>query len=74
MPKLPIISGKKAIEILEKDGYFVIRTKGSHFQLSHSEKKSITIPIYKTLDRGTLRKIIRDAEISVSDFIRLMRK
>ncbi len=74
MPKLPVISGKEAIDTLKKDGYFVIRKKGSHFQLSHKEKKSITIPFHKTLDRGTLRKIIRSAEISVIEFITLMKK
>ena len=68
MERLPILSGREIIKILEKIGYCKVRQKGSHIRLSCSNKKSITVPSYKTIGRGLLRKILRDAEISKKEF------
>jgi predicted RNA binding protein YcfA (HicA-like mRNA interferase family) len=71
MPKLQIVSGKEAVKKLEKLGYRVARQKGSHIRLWHSfdkNKKPLTVPNYKIIDRGLLRKIIRDAGIGVEEF------
>lgn len=75
MPKLPSISGEKAVKCFEKLGYFVSRQKGSHIRLRHSsdkKKKPLTIPKHKELGRGLLRKLIRDAEISLEQLIALL--
>ena len=74
MVKLPSISGKKAIKIFSKIGYQVIRKKGSHFRLYHPIKESLTVPNHKTLGKGLLRKLLRDSEITVREFIRLSKK
>ncbi|NQV00640.1 MAG: type II toxin-antitoxin system HicA family toxin [Parcubacteria group bacterium] len=74
MAKLPSISGKKAIKTFEKIGYQIIRKKGSHFRLYHPNKEPITIPNHKNLAKGLLRKILRDAEISVKEFIDLLKR
>lgn len=71
MPQLPILSGRKIIKVLNKIGYFEIRQSGSHIRLSHPNKRSITVPDYKTVSRGLLRKILRDAEISPEEFLKL---
>jgi len=73
--KLPLISGKVAIKAFEKIGYRVIRSRGSHFRLHHlnPKKRPLTIPSHKTLGRGLIRKLIRDAEISVEDFTKLLK-
>ncbi|MEK9165262.1 MAG: type II toxin-antitoxin system HicA family toxin [Patescibacteria group bacterium] len=71
MPKLQIASGKEAIRKFEKLGYRTIRQKGSHIRLWHyfdKSKKPLTVPNYKIIDRSLLRKIIRDAGISVEEF------
>ena len=73
MAKLPILSGKKIIKMLEKIGYREVRQSCSHIRLSCPNKKSITVPNYKTVSRGLLRKILRDAEISKEEFIKLMK-
>ncbi|KAF0146891.1 MAG: hypothetical protein FD143_3188 [Ignavibacteria bacterium] len=44
MSKLPRISGKKLITVLEKVGVKVTRTKGSHFVLRHIDGKVRVIP------------------------------
>jgi len=75
MPKLPVISGDKAVRCFEKLGYEVTRRKGSHIRMHHRfdhNKKPLTIPRHKELGRGLLRKLIRDAEISIEDLIKLL--
>ncbi len=72
MSKLPILSGRKIIKILKKIGYREIRQSGSHIRLTCPNKKSITVPNYKIVSRGLLRKILRDAEISKEEFLKLL--
>lgn len=72
MDRLPILSGREIIKILEKIGYREVRQRGSHIRLSCPNKKSITIPDYKTVSRGLLRKILRDVEISREEFRNLI--
>ena len=74
MPKLPLISGKRAIKIFTKLGYRVIRKRGSHFRLRHSDKRPLSIPDHKILGKGLLRKLLRDSELSVENFIKLLKK
>lgn len=76
MSKLPLISGNTAVKAFEKIGYRVVRTRGSHFRLHHinPKKNPLTIPNHKTLGRGLLRKLIRDTEINVEDFTKLLKE
>ena len=74
-PKLPIISGKDAVKAFRKIGYEVVRQKGSHLRLkdpTNPAHKPITIPDHKELKPGLLRKLIRDANLSIEDFIKLI--
>ena len=75
MSKLPVISGEKAVKCFEKQGYVVIRQKRSHIRMRHKSdrsKKPLTIPKHKVLGKGLLRKLLRDAEISVEEFRELL--
>ncbi len=72
MTKLPVISGKKLIRVLTKLGYYVRDQKGSHVHLRHSIRRPLTVPAHKTIARGTLRAIIRDADLAVEEFLRLL--
>lgn len=74
MPKLPIISGKNTVRRFEKIGYVIVRQKGSHIRMHHKtdkSKKPLSIPLHSTLGRGLLKRLIRDAEISVEEFLNL---
>ena len=73
MTRLPIVSGKDVIKVLLKSGYYIRRQKGSHVRLYHDAKPPITVPLYKDLKKGTLRSIIRDAELDVEEFIGLLK-
>lgn len=69
--KLHVVSGVDAVKAFTKLGYVVVRQRGSHIRLEHATeagRKKLTIPNHKTLGRGLLRKLIRDAEVSVEEF------
>src|SRR6056297_2546395 len=69
MNKLPVISGLECIRALEKAGFYVKRRKGSHIILRRNEPfAQLVVPEHKKLDRGTLRSIIREADLTVSQF------
>ncbi len=75
MSKLPIISGEKAVKCFEKIGYVIVRQKGSHIRMWHESdrsKKPLTIPKHEVLGKGLLRKLVRDAEITVEEFSELL--
>lgn len=75
MPRLPVISGNQAIKCFEKIGYQVIRQRGSHVRMHHksdSTKQPLTIPLHKTLGKGLLRKLLRDAELTIEAFLKLI--
>ncbi len=71
MSDLPIISGREIIKTLGKIGYREVRQRGSHIRLAREEKKSVTVPDYKMVDKSLLRKILRDAELTPEDFRKL---
>ena len=60
--KLPVISGKDFIKLLEKLGFTVIRINGSHHRMKHADGRITTIPVHKNipLPKGLLRKILRE--------------
>ncbi|HEY4496047.1 MAG TPA: type II toxin-antitoxin system HicA family toxin [Candidatus Paceibacterota bacterium] len=74
MPKIPILSGDIIVKVLEKIGYFRTRQRGSHIRLKHETRRSVTVPVYKTIGKGLLRKILRDGELTVEEFVSLMGK
>lgn len=73
MSKLPSISGKECIRALGKVGFYIKRRESSHIILRRDLPfAQITIPDHQTLAKGTLRAIIRDAELSLDEFVKLL--
>ncbi len=73
MTRVPSISSKETIRVFEKIGYQIARQHGSHVRLYHPTKKPLTIPSHHgDLGRGLLRKLLRDSEISLKEFIDLL--
>jgi len=70
--KLPILSGKEICKALNKLGYRRVRQRGSHIRLACSGRKSVSVPDYKEVSRGLLRKILRDAQLSRQEFLILL--
>jgi len=73
MSKLPSISGRACIKALERAGFVVRRQEGSHVILRRTQPfAQLVVPDHKELDRGTLRAIIRQADITVEEFLGLL--
>ena len=71
MAKLPLISAKEFIKILESIGFRVTRQEGSHVFLRHEDGRTTVVPNHpgEKLDRGLLNKILRkDIQISREEF------
>jgi predicted RNA binding protein YcfA (HicA-like mRNA interferase family) len=61
-----IINVRELLNIIEKDGWYIVRIKGSHRQLKHEHKKgTVTIAGKKSDDvpPGTLKSVFKQAGI-----------
>ena len=74
MPPLPVLRAAEVIRALERAGFDVTRQRGSHIRLHHVDGRVVTVPDHGSRDvgRGLLRKILRDAELSVDDLLNLL--
>ena len=73
MPKLPVLSARECIAALEKAGFHVIRQRGSHITLRRDNPSArVTVPNHKELKTGMLRSIIRQAGMTVDEFLELL--
>jgi len=73
MSKLPRVSGHECIKAFEKAEFYFKRQEGSHVIMRRDDPFSqLSIPLHKELDRGTLRALIRQAGLSVDDFVKLL--
>ncbi len=75
MSKLPIVSGQKVVKALNKIGYEAVRQRGSHLRLKDSldsNHNPVSVPLHKSVKPGLLRRIIKDANLTVDEFIELL--
>lgn len=66
MTVLPSISGKVLLAALRKAGFDVVRVKGSHHFMRHTDGRTTVVPVHsgETLGPGLLSKILRDCDLS----------
>ncbi|HAG51413.1 MAG TPA: hypothetical protein DHU69_10035 [Deltaproteobacteria bacterium] len=73
MNKLPRISGRECVKVLNKERFYFKRQEGSHIILRRDNPfAQVVVPDHKELDRGTLRAIIRQAGLTVEGFNKLI--
>ncbi len=72
MTRLPRLKGKEIVRILERIGFQVVRTRGSHVFLRHEDGRVTTVPVHsgETLGPGLLRSIMRDVELTAEELLR----
>ena len=70
MASLPSLKGREVISALQRAGFEVVRSKGSHHVLK-KHPHSVTVPVHgsKSIKRGTLGNIITQAGMTVEEFI-----
>jgi predicted RNA binding protein YcfA (HicA-like mRNA interferase family) len=75
MTRLPRLKGREVVRALEKTGFVLERTRGSHSFLKHPDGRATTVPIHsgETIGPGLLRAILRDVELTVEDLTFLLR-
>jgi predicted RNA binding protein YcfA (HicA-like mRNA interferase family) len=70
--RLPRISGREAIQALERLGFEQIRQRGSHVVLKKQTSDGAigcVVPLHRELATGTLRSILRQAGVTADEFL-----
>ncbi len=74
MPKLPVASGIDVVKAFSKINYQIDHQTGSHIILRQNASpfRRLTVPNHKEIARGTLRALIRQAVLTVEEFMKLL--
>lgn len=72
MAKLLRVSGKEMVDFLRRQGFAVIRVRGSHHYLERGDQRT-SVPVHanRPLKTGTLRSILRDVGLTPTEFAEL---
>lgn len=72
MPELRRVSGQEAIRALERLGFVQVRQRGSHVVLKRrtgAGEIGCVVPLHRELAIGTLRGILRQAQVTPDECI-----
>lgn len=74
MAKIPKLTGKEIVKVLEKLGFNITRIRGSHHILKHKDGRMTVIPVHSNeiIGPGLFLKILDDCELKKEDFIKLL--
>jgi len=73
--KVPSLPYHQIIHALQRDGWTVVRQRGSHIRLQKhvgSEVLKITVPAHRPVKRSTLAHILKQVRLNVDDFLKLL--
>jgi predicted RNA binding protein YcfA (HicA-like mRNA interferase family) len=77
MPELPVVTGPDAIKAFEQAGFVLARVEGSHHILKKpGHRYLLTVPVHgnRSLKPGTLRGLLRGADMSVEQFVSFLER
>ena len=75
MTKVPSLGFDEIIKALHRDGWIVVRQKGSHIRIqkaTKSETLKITVPAHRPIKRSTLSHILKQAHLTTDELIALL--
>lgn len=75
MPRVPIIKANKLIKVLKKNGFILDHVTGSHYIFFNpTTNKRVSVPVHKGKDlgRGITLAILKDANIDIKEFLKLL--
>ena len=75
MSKVPSVNYQQVINALHRDGWIVVRQKGSHIRLQKrflNETLKLIVPAHRPIKRSTLSHILKQARLSVDKFTELL--
>jgi predicted RNA binding protein YcfA (HicA-like mRNA interferase family) len=68
---LPVLSGQEVVRVFESFGWSIARQKSSHIIMTKEcEAATLSIPNHKEVARGTLRSLIRSANLTMDEFVK----
>ena len=73
MSKLPLLSWQKVVKTPAKNGFQIVRQKGSHLILAKDEI-IVPVPKHKEIKRGLLLEIIAEAGLTKEEFLELLNR
>lgn len=73
MGKLPALSGAELVSLLKKEGFQVVRQKGSHVSLQKGAYRTV-IPLHDDLAKGTLLGILKQCGFTREELIDRLKK
>jgi predicted RNA binding protein YcfA (HicA-like mRNA interferase family) len=75
MASLPVLNGSETVNVFERFGWTIARQTGSHIIMTkEGEIASLSIPNHKEVARGTLRSLIRSANLTADEFTGRLKK
>ena len=74
MTKLPRLRGQQLITALRKVGFQVIRVKGSHHFLRHSDGRCTVVPVHRgeAIGPGLMSQILWDCDMTRDELLELL--
>ena len=75
MSKVPSLPYTQIVRALQRDGWTVVRQRGSHVRLQKrmgDEVLKLTVPAHRPVKRSTLAHILKQARMSVERFLELL--
>lgn len=75
-PKLPRVTAEDMIRVLERMGFHLVRQSGSHKIYKNAAGRRVTVPYHRKriLHPKVVKSILADADLTVEEFIRLLRE
>ena len=71
MAQIPALSGNEVLKVFERFGWEFSRQSGSHMVMTKDgEIASLSIPKHREVAKGTLRGLIRSANLTVDEFVK----
>jgi predicted RNA binding protein YcfA (HicA-like mRNA interferase family) len=75
MAKLPSASSSKVVKAFRSFGWEVIRRESSHIiMVKEGEIATLSVPDHNPVAKGTLRSLIRAADLTVQEFVVALRR
>jgi predicted RNA binding protein YcfA (HicA-like mRNA interferase family) len=70
MPSLPTLKGREVVKAFAKDGWQLVRQRGSHMILvKDGRMTTLSVPDHREVAKGTLRSLIRSSGLTVEGFV-----
>jgi predicted RNA binding protein YcfA (HicA-like mRNA interferase family) len=75
MSKVPSLGYDQIVRALQRDGWVVVRQRGSHIRLqkhTSNETSKLTVPAHRPIKQSTLAHVLKQARLTVDELMKLL--